>query len=278
MKAPRLFLLKYPIIFDTILPMIQKKKISLIIPCKNEEAALFSMLQHVPSCVDEVIVVDNGSVDNTQIVAKENGARVVVEKRHINGVGYGYAHQKGMAYATGDIIVAMDGDNTYPLSAIKNAVLYLLKSKSDFISCARFPLENTHAISFTRQLGIHILNMTVSLFYGFHIKDILSGMWVMTKEAAQELDASNGEWNFSPEIKLAALTHPTLHFSELHISHDVRTNGLSKQNIWKTGFNHLFYIIRRRFTTDKGYSNTFEAVGKGLQAIAQYSFSAIGVR
>ena len=258
--------------------MIQKKKISLLIPCKNEEAALYSMLQHIPSYVDEVIVIDNGSTDNTSIVAKQNGAIVITEKRKINGVGYGFAHQRGMARATGDVIVAMDGDNTYPLAAIKHVVTYLLKSNSDFVSCSRFPLSDRKAISPTRQLGIHVLNLLVSVLYGYHIKDILTGMWAMTKGAANELQLTKGDWNFSPEIKLAALTHASLHFSELHINHSVRIDGLSKQNIWKTGFDHLFYIIRRRFTTDRGYIGAAAAVGKGIQAVAQYSISAFGVR
>lgn len=209
------------------------------------------MLQNIPDYVDEVIVVDNGSRDNTASVARAAGARVYIEKRHVEGIGYGFAHQTGMKHAKGDIVIALDGDNTYPMKAIKDIVRYMEKSGVDFVSCARFPLGNSQAISPLRQLGIRILNLQVSLLYGYHIKDILTGMWAMRKETIGKLDVINGEWNFSPEIKLAALTHPDIHFSEYHIEHAVRLNGLSKQNIWKTGFNHLMYIVQRRFTVDK---------------------------
>lgn len=234
--------------------MLHRKKISLIIPCKNEEAALHSMFQKVPEFIDEIIVVDNDSTDNTVSVAKKAGAKVVREKRHIDGVGYGFAHQTGMKQATGDIIIAMDGDNTYPLEAIADIVYYMEKDNADFVSCARFPLINSNAISTLRQLGVKFLNSQVSLLYGYRIKDILSGMWAIRKECVTKLDLRNGEWNFSPEIKLAALAHPEIHFSEYHISHATRLNGMSKQEIWKTGLNHLLYIIKRRLTVDRARS------------------------
>ncbi len=237
--------------FAIITPMLNKKKLSLIIPCRNEETALYSMLQKLPAYIDEVIVVDNDSSDNTAAVAKAFGAKVFIEKRNVDGVGYGYAHQTGMKNATGDIIVALDGDDTYPLEAIKDIVTYMEKSNADFVSCSRFPLDNPRAISRTRQLGVKVLNLQVSLLYGIQIQDILSGMWVMKKSCIGKLAVHRGEWNFSPEIKLAALCHPNIHFSEYHIPHTIRQFGMSKQNIWKTGTEHLLYIIKRRFTVDK---------------------------
>ncbi|CAN5130818.1 N/A [soil metagenome] len=254
--------------------MIYGKTISIIIPCKNEEAALYSMLKSVPAYVDEIIVVDNGSSDNTATVAKQAGAMVIREKRHIDGVGYGYAHQSGMKKATSDIIVALDGDETYPMEAIKEVVKYMSKSKADFVSCARFPLAHPEAISSIRQLGVQILNLQVSLLYGYQIKDILSGMWAMRRECIPLLNATNGEWNFSPEIKLSALTNPNIHFSEYHIAHKVRLNGFSKQNIWKTGLKHLIYILQRRFTVDKVSSK--QQVGFIMQSIG-YTIKAFAL-
>lgn len=231
--------------------MLNNKKITLIIPCKNEEAALYWMLKNKPLYIDEVIVVDNGSKDNTDTVAYILGAKVVYEPRQVGGIGYGFAHQTGMKLATGDIIVAMDGDGTYPLTNIKDAISYLEKSNSDFVSCSRFPLTNPKAISFIRQVGIRLLNFLVGLLYKFQIKDILSGMWIMKRDCINKLDLSSGEWNFSPEIKLAAIAHPDIHFSEYHIPHYERLNGLSKQQILRTGLAHLRFILKHRFIVNK---------------------------
>lgn len=230
--------------------MYRQHTISLVIPCRNEEKALEKMLKKVPHWIDEVIVVDNNSTDKTREVAKKYGAQVILEKRHLGGIGYGYAHQRGLKAAKGQIVVTLDGDNTYPISDIKAALNYLLKNQLDIVSCNRYPLKNQQAVSKIRQFGVWILNQQVRWLYRFPMKDILSGMWLIRRSAAKELKLSEGGWNLSPEIKLAALMSPALSFDEFHITHEYRFDGDSKQNIWKTGFEHLWYIGKRRLTTD----------------------------
>lgn len=230
--------------------MLYNKKISLIIPCRNEEAALYSLLQKVPSCVDEIIVVDNNSTDNTVRIAKASGAKVLCEKRNINGVGYGFAHQKGLSKATGDYIVAMDGDDTYPAEKIKEIITYMEKNDFNFVSCSRLPLANGETITFTRRLGIKILNFEIAFLYGYFFNDILTGMWVMRKDVINRLQAKSGDWNFSPEVKLAALYDKDIRFSEYHIPYYLRINGVSKLNLWKTGIDHFFFILKRKLMVD----------------------------
>ena len=230
--------------------MIKGKTISLIIPCKNEEKALKKLLLQVPKYIDEVIVIDNNSSDKTRHVARQYGATVFIEKKHLNGIGYGYAHKKGLLKAKGDIVITMDGDNTYPIKSVKKIITHLIKNNLDFISCNRFPLKNKQAISIIRRLGVFILNLEASLLYGYKVKDILSGMWILKKEIIPLLKLKEGGWNLSPEIKLAALKQPQISFSEFHIDHTYRYNGESKQKIWETGLDHLKYILKRRLTID----------------------------
>jgi len=230
--------------------MVKGKKISVIIPCKNEEKIIKSVVKSMPKYVDEVIVVDNGSSDNTAKVARKAGAIVVTEKRKLNGIGYGYAHITGLKHATGDFIFAMDGDDTYPSSEIKNVVKKMERENLDFVSCNRLPLKNPQAISDTRKLGIYVLNLEVFLLYGKVLKDTLSGMWCVKRETVSSLNLKMGDWNLSPEIKISALINKDLKFSEYHIDHFEREGEESKQAIWNTGFNHLFYILKRRLTQD----------------------------
>ena len=77
--------------------MYRGKRISVVIPCHNEEDGIAAVLDQMPPIVDEVVVVDNCSTDNTAKVATERGARVVPEKRK----GYGFAHKTGYAAARG---------------------------------------------------------------------------------------------------------------------------------------------------------------------------------
>ena len=78
------------------------------------------MLTELPDFVDEAVVVDNNSTDRTADVARSMGAMVV---RELNR-GYGRAYKKGFSHATGDIIVTLDGDHSYPVDALS----YLLEA------------------------------------------------------------------------------------------------------------------------------------------------------
>lgn len=226
--------------------MINGKTITIVVPCKNESAIIAGFIKRVPSYVDEILIVDNNSTDATAKIAKKAGARVVSEPRKIGGIGYGFAHQTGIEKATSDYIVAMDGDDTYPVNRIATIIKKMERDHIDFMSCNRLPLRNKRAISKTRQLGIRILNALVWLCYGYPIQDILSGMWVAKRSTLLRLQTKSGDWNFSPEVKLNALAHPGVLFSEYHIDHFIRAKEPSKQHIWKTGFGHMRFIIQKR--------------------------------
>src|SRR6202020_2572521 len=76
--------------------MYKEQSITVIIPCLNEEQGIEGVMKRMPSFVDEVIVVDNGSTDRTAEVAKGYGAKVIQEDAR----GYGRAYKTGFAAAT----------------------------------------------------------------------------------------------------------------------------------------------------------------------------------
>jgi len=94
--------------------MYKGKRITVVIPCLNEEEGVQRVLGALPSFVDEIIVVDNGSTDGTAAVARKLGAIVISELSR----GYGRAYKTGFSRATGDIIVTLDGDHSYPAPVV----------------------------------------------------------------------------------------------------------------------------------------------------------------
>src|SRR6185295_3372598 len=104
--------------------MYKDRRITVVIPCLNEAEGIRRMLAALPGFVDEVVVVDNGSTDDTTAVARAWGALVVAEAHR----GYGRAYKTGFTQATGDIIVTLDGDHSYPMDALS----YLLEA---FLRC-----------------------------------------------------------------------------------------------------------------------------------------------
>src|SRR5438477_11441490 len=97
------------------------KAISVVIPAFNEEIAVQTVIAEVRQLLEregvrtEIVIVDDGSADETAIRARAAGARVL---RHRSNRGYGAALKTGIAAATHDIIAITDADGTYPAEAL----------------------------------------------------------------------------------------------------------------------------------------------------------------
>lgn len=259
--------------------MYRNMRVSVCLPCRNEGTHLKEIIERIPTLVDEVVVVSNASTDNTMAVAKKLKAVAVEDNRVVNGIGYGFAHMTGIAKATGDIVVGMDGDGTYPIEDLPSIIDDLLDSKLDFISCNRYPVRGGTRIPFKLRLGVFALNTEVRVLYGLKIKDILSGMWVFRKKIAPKLNLTMGDWNLSPQIKLNAATHPSITFAEHSISQRQRL-GETHQHYFKTGFSHMFWIAGNRFAVKSLAHKLFVAtsdhafvqfVRYGLVAVAAFA-------
>lgn len=253
--------------------MKYQRNITLITPCRNEAGIIRSFVKKAKKFASEVLVIDNNSTDASVSIARKAGARVLLEKRQQNGIGYGYAHQTGIMHAKGEYLVGMDADDTYPVEAIPTIVTWMEKHNIDFVSCNRLPLMNTRVISKVRQFGIFLLNLETFILYGYRIQDVLTGMWIMNKGAARSLTLTAGDWNLSPEIKLSAIANPTISFSEYHINHFERKHALSKQNLIQTGIIHAWFILKRRFTTDNPFVSIFNTIRSFTKEQLAYTFN-----
>src|SRR2546428_5031580 len=157
--------------------MYKSLRVTVVIPCLNEEEGIQEVLREVPSFVDEIIVVDNGSTDRTAVVAREMGARVVSELHR----GYGRAYKKGFSQATGDIIVTLDGDHSYPVDALSYLLEAFLHSKVKFLSASRLPLLSSESMALKNYIGNRILSLSMSILFQYWVQDSQSGMWVFAR-------------------------------------------------------------------------------------------------
>src|SRR3989442_9207209 len=157
--------------------MYKGQRITVIIPCLNEEQGIQRVLETMPDFVDEVIVVDNASTDRTSTVAAALGAKVIREAVR----GYGRSYKRGFANATGDIIVTLDGDHSYPPDAISYLLEAFLHLEVDFLNASRFPVRDPKAMSFKHKFGNWVLSLGMSILYFRWVRDSQSGMWVFRK-------------------------------------------------------------------------------------------------
>ena len=223
--------------------MYRNLRVSVCLPCRNEANHLEQVIKKIPKFVDEIIVISNNSSDDTYEVAKKIGLIAYEDNRTIKGIGYGFAHMTGINNATGDIIVGIDGDATYPIESLATVIDFMIENEQDFVSCNRYPLMDNTKIPFKLKMGVALLNTEIRVLYGLKINDILSGMWVFKKKVVKDLNLTMGEWNLSPQIKLNAAIHPAINFTEYNIRQHKR-EGESKQKYLKTGMSHAVWILK----------------------------------
>ncbi len=106
------------------------KRIGVVIPALDEEAAIGRVLEAIPHWADDVVVVDNGSTDATATVARARGARVVEEPRR----GYGLACRTGVdALGDADVVVFLDGDFSDRPEQMHHLVDPIVGGRADFV-------------------------------------------------------------------------------------------------------------------------------------------------
>jgi dolichol-phosphate hexosyltransferase len=223
--------------------MYKGLKITVIIPCLNEEQGVEQVLRRLPEFVDETIVVDNGSTDRTSEVARAFGAKVIREDVR----GYGRSYKTGFASASGDVIVTLDGDHSYPPDALSYLLEAFLHLEADFLNASRFPVRDRQAMSFLNKVGNLILSLAMSILYFRWVRDSQSGMWVVRRSILDHLKLTSDGMAFSEEIKIEALKSRRARFVEISIQYTSRL-GETKLNLWRDGFYNLWFIVRKRFS------------------------------
>jgi len=218
------------------------QSITIIIPCLNEEQGIEKVLRAMPEFVDEVIVVDNASTDRTSDVATSLGAKVIREDVR----GYGRAYKRGFAVATGDLIITLDGDHSYPVDALSYLLEAFLHLDVDFLNASRFPVRDSHAMSFKHKIGNLMLSLAMSVLFFRWVRDSQSGMWVFRRSIIKDMKLESDSMAFSEEIKIEVLRNPRLRFSEISIMYSARL-GEIKLNPWRDGIQNLWFLVKKRF-------------------------------
>ncbi|MCW5979284.1 MAG: glycosyltransferase family 2 protein [Bryobacteraceae bacterium] len=222
--------------------MYRDQRITVIIPCLNEEQGVEQVLRRMPAFVDEVIVVDNASTDRTSEVARSFGAQVIREEVR----GYGRSYKRGFSQASGDIIVTLDGDQSYPPDAISYLLEAFLHLRADFLNTSRFPVRDGTAMSLKHKFGNLVLSLATSLLFFRWVRDSQSGMWVFRRSILKEMELVSDGMAFSEEIKIEALRNRRIRFEEISIMYSSRL-GEVKLNPWRDGFYNLWFLVRKRF-------------------------------
>ncbi len=222
----------------------KKPKVTVIIPTLNEEKSIGETLDEIPKDFAELemIIVDGLSKDRTVEIAKKKGARVVMEKRK----GYGRAYKTGFKNATGDIIVTLDGDTTYPAYDIPRIVKMLIDDGLDFITCDRLSTLKKEAMTKKHRFGNWVLAKTQNILFNMRIKDSQSGMWVFWRRILPKLKITSDGMAMSEEIKIEAFKNKDIKAKEVSVEYRIRIGDI-KLDTWGDGIGNWKYLWRKRF-------------------------------
>lgn len=218
------------------------QRVSVVIPCYNEEKGLKKMFANVPEIIDELLVVDNDSTDETANVASGFGANVIkIKKRQ-----YGFSYQLGLPKASGDILVTLDGDASYPMSEIPRLLAYLTKGNYDFVIASRFPLSSKKAMPIHKRYANYFITSLIRNLFSLNITDTQSGMMVFKKSILPAILSSHSGMGFSQEMKLHAVLNKRISCSELKIAYAERI-GPVKFRRFKDSMDNLMSVLRYFF-------------------------------
>ena len=225
--------------------MPKTKKVVIVIPAYNEEKMVGKVIDDLrKEGFKDIIVVDDGSTDDTLKVAKEKKVYVY---SHVINRGLGGALNTGISAALmnkADIIVTCDADGQHAPKDIKRAVELLISSKDlDVIIGSR--LINSEGMPFLRK----VLNKGASIFtrllFGIYITDTQSGLRVFSKDAAEKIEIKTNKMEVSSEI-IKEIGRNKLRVKEIPIKAIYTEYSLAKGQKSTNFFKVLYKLILRR--------------------------------
>lgn len=187
--------------------MYKGKKVSVVMPAYNEEEYIAKAVKEFSSIpeVDEVIVVNNNSTDRTKELAVKAGAIVVDEEKQ----GYGYACQRALKEASGDLIILVEPDGTFSAHDIEKFLAY--SNDFDFVIGSRTSKEMIHEGAnmgkFLKWGNWALAKMIEVLFNGPSLTDVGCTYRLIKRDALEKIKDkfTVGGSHFSPEMMILAI-------------------------------------------------------------------------
>ncbi|MDD5090531.1 MAG: glycosyltransferase family 2 protein [Candidatus Wallbacteria bacterium] len=183
---------------------MEKPVLSVIIPAFNEEHSIEKTVSEVHAALSahphEILVVDDGSTDNTASIAETLNCRIV---RHERNRGYGASLKSGIRHANAQIIAITDADQTYPNDRLPELLEYM----RDFDMVVGARTGKKVYVSLLRRPAKWFLKLLADYLTGVSIPDLNSGLRLFKKELAERFwGILPSGFSFTTTITLAALS------------------------------------------------------------------------
>ena len=179
--------------------------VAVVIPCYNEEPTIGKVIDDFREVLPEakIYVFDNVSTDRTAEVAAEHGA--IVQRVKLRGKGQVVA--KMMESVQADILLMVDGDDTYAAEAAPKLIEPLLADQADMVVATRLQEYGDEAFRPLHVLGNRLVRGLINVIFRCKLSDIMSGYRAFTAELARNVPITSVGFEVETELTLQSLYH-----------------------------------------------------------------------
>ncbi len=200
--------------------------ISVLIPCYNEELTIAKVVKDMKLVLPQatIYVFDNNSTDKTAEAARAAGALVIREKKQ----GKGYVVQSMFDKVDSDIYIMVDGDDTYDLTNLDQMVSMIESDEADMVVGNRLKTYTAKSFRPLHGAGNRLVRFLLNKLFDANLKDIMSGLRVMTKAFVKTINITSPGFEVETEMTIKALKYKHV-IKELDISYRERPEGSSSK-------------------------------------------------
>jgi glycosyltransferase involved in cell wall biosynthesis len=227
---------------------VNSPSVTVIIPAYDEEQTIGHVLLDTASVMDslnlpyEIIVVDDGSTDNTGLIASNQKVRVLSNAKNR---GKGYSFRRALEKAQGDIIVTLDSDGEHKPKEIPDLISPLFNG-TDVVTGSRFLGSNLQATTKLNQIGNFLFNIAIMILTGKRITDSQTGFRAIRRDVLEKLNLESDGYEIETEITVKGLKNGFV-FEERPISCTRRKYNISKLKVLFDGTRILKTILKAHF-------------------------------
>jgi dolichol-phosphate mannosyltransferase len=240
---------------ELLVPVIEAQptrvKLSIVIPCYNEEKTLEACVDSVLAIQSEtleleLIIVDDCSTDASLNIARRLAERVpgMILRHHEKNQGKGAALRTGIAAATGDFVAIQDADREYDPRDLVRLLVPLRAGEADVVLGSRFLSYGYHRVLYYwHSLGNRFLTTLSNMLTDLNLTDMETCYKVFRREIIQSITIEENRFGFEPEV-VAKIAQMRVRVYEMGISYRGRTYAEGKKIGMRDGWRALYCILK----------------------------------